>query len=44
MLSEAVKHGFTRAIIPKSNRPRKPIDGLDIIAVERLSEALGEMN
>ncbi len=43
-LREAVKHGFTRAIIPKSNRPRKPIDGLDIIAVERLSEALGEMN
>ena len=39
-LREAAKHGFERAIIPEANRPRRPIDGLEIIGVERLSEAL----
>ena len=39
-LREAVKHGFERAIVPEGNRPRRPIDGLDVIGVERLSEAL----
>jgi DNA repair protein RadA/Sms len=39
-LREAVKHGFTKAIVPAGNDPRRPIDGLQIIAVERLSEAL----
>lgn len=39
-LSEAAKHGFTRAIVPRANAPKKPIDGLEIIPVSRLSEAL----
>ncbi len=39
-LREAAKHGFSRAIVPKANRPRKPIDGVEVVAVSRLSEAL----
>jgi DNA repair protein RadA/Sms len=39
-LREALKHGFTRVIVPKSNVPKKPIDGLEIIPVTRLSEAI----
>jgi len=39
-LREAAKHGFKQAIIPKANMPRKSeaIAGLDIIAVQRVSE------
>lgn len=37
---EAAKHGFKRAIVPKANAPKKPIDGMDVIAVQKLSEAL----
>ena len=39
-LQEAAKHGFTRAIVPKANAPKKPIAGLKVIAVSKLSEAL----
>jgi DNA repair protein RadA/Sms len=39
-LSEAAKHGFTRAIVPKANAPKKKIQGMDVIAVSKLSEAL----
>ncbi len=39
-LREAVKHGFTRAIVPAANEPRRPIEGLQVIAVERLGDAL----
>lgn len=39
-LSEAVKHGFKRAIVPKANVPKKNIPGLEIIGVSRLDEAL----
>ena len=39
-LREALKHGFTRAIVPKANAPKKPIDGLEVVAVSRLSEAI----
>jgi DNA repair protein RadA/Sms len=37
-LSEAVKHGFKRAIIPVANKPKQNITGLEIIAVSRLAE------
>jgi DNA repair protein RadA/Sms len=40
-LREAAKHGFDRAIVPLANAPRRPIDGLEVIAVERLADALG---
>jgi DNA repair protein RadA/Sms len=39
-LSEAAKHGFHRAIIPAANRPKRSIKGLDVTAVNRLSEVL----
>ncbi|MFP6827867.1 MAG: DNA repair protein RadA [Gammaproteobacteria bacterium] len=39
-LAEARKHGFKRALIPSANRPQTTIDGMEFIAVERLSQAL----
>ena len=39
-LSEAVKHGFKRAVIPKGNMPKHAIPELEIMAVTCLSEAL----
>jgi len=39
-LKEAAKHGFKRAIVPRKNAPKKPIEGLQVIAVDRLSEVL----
>jgi DNA repair protein RadA/Sms len=39
-LKEAAKLGFTHAIIPAANKPRQSIAGLEVIAVERLVEAV----
>jgi DNA repair protein RadA/Sms len=39
-LKEAAKLGFDHAIIPAANKPRQPIAGLEIIAVDRLVEAV----
>jgi DNA repair protein RadA/Sms len=39
-LREAAKHGFTRAVVPQANAPRKKIEGLEVFGVKRLSEAL----
>ena len=39
-LREAAKLGFTHAIIPAANRPKQAIDGLRVIAVDRLVEAV----
>lgn len=39
-LKEAAKHGFTRAIVPKANVPKKAIKGLTISGVSRLDEAI----
>lgn len=39
-LREAAKHGFKTAIVPEANKPRKEIDGLRIVAVRKLSDAL----
>ena len=39
-LAEAGKHGITRAIVPHANKPRTAIDGLEVIAVKRLIDAL----
>jgi DNA repair protein RadA/Sms len=39
-LREIAKHGFTRAVVPKANAPRRRPEGLEIIAVERVAEAL----
>ena len=39
-LKEAAGLGFTRAIIPKANKPRQTIEGMTIIAVSNLDEAV----
>ncbi|MFS8136979.1 MAG: DNA repair protein RadA, partial [Thermomonas sp.] len=39
-LREAATHGFKRAIVPKANAPKVAPKGIEVIAVERLSEAL----
>ncbi len=39
-IKEAAKHGFTRAIVPKANAPRAPIPGMEVIAVDKLQEAI----
>ena len=39
-LREAAKLGFRRVLIPAANKPKQPVDGLDIVAVERIAEAL----
>jgi len=39
-LREAAKLGFKRAIIPIGNRPRHAVDGIEIVPVARIGEAL----
>jgi DNA repair protein RadA/Sms len=39
-LKEAAKLGFSRAIIPRSNRPKGGIAGMEIVAVDRLIDAI----
>jgi DNA repair protein RadA/Sms len=39
-LKEAAKLGFSVAVVPKANAPKKPIEGLAIHAVERVDEAI----
>ena len=39
-LFEAVKHGFKRAIVPKANLPKRKIDGIEVIGVSKLTQAL----
>jgi DNA repair protein RadA/Sms len=42
-LREAAKLGFSVAVIPRANAPRRPIEGMNVIAVERLTEAIERM-
>jgi len=37
---EAAKHGFKRILLPAANRPRKVVTGIEVIPVQRLSQAL----
>ncbi|HUY83123.1 MAG TPA: DNA repair protein RadA [Steroidobacteraceae bacterium] len=39
-LREAAKHGFTAAIVPAANVPRRPPEGMQVHGVKRLAEAL----
>ncbi len=39
-LKEAAKLGFSIAVVPKANAPKKPIEGLTVHAVERIEEAI----
>ncbi|MES2832972.1 MAG: DNA repair protein RadA [Pseudomonadota bacterium] len=42
-LREAAKLGFSIALIPKANAPKQKIEGLTIVAVERIDEALNRI-
>ena len=42
-LREAAKHGFRRAIVPRANIPKSLPEGLEVVPVSRLSDALGEV-
>lgn len=39
-LKEAAKLGFSTAIVPRANAPKKPIEGLTIHAVDRIEQAV----
>ena len=39
-LKEAAKLGFSVAVVPKANAPKKPIEGLTVHAVERIEAAM----
>ena len=39
-LREAAQLGFTKAIVPKANAPKKPMEGMAVHAVERVEQAL----
>jgi DNA repair protein RadA/Sms len=39
-LQEALKQGFKRALVPRDNAPRRPIEGLQVVPVARIDEAL----
>ena len=39
-LKEAAKLGFSVAVVPKANAPKKPIEGLTVHAVERVEQAM----
>ncbi len=42
-LKEAAKLGFTKAIVPKANAPKGKVNGIEVIAVERLNQALSHI-
>jgi DNA repair protein RadA/Sms len=39
-LREAAKLGFSVAVVPRANAPKKPIEGLTLHAVDRIEEAI----
>ena len=39
-IREAAKHGFRRAIVPKANVPKDRLNGMEVVGVTCLSEAL----
>lgn len=39
-IREAAKHGFKRAVVPKANIPKEPLNGMEVVGVTTLAEAL----
>jgi DNA repair protein RadA/Sms len=39
-LREAAKHGFTKAIVAAANAPKKPLPGMQVVAVKNIAQAL----
>ena len=42
-LKEAAKLGFTLAIVPKANAPKLPIKGIEVIALDRIEQAMEQL-
>jgi len=42
-LKEAAKLGFTQAIIPKANKPKQVVSGIEVILVKRVEDAIAKM-
>jgi DNA repair protein RadA/Sms len=42
-LREEAKLGFSVAVIPKANVPKQKIEGMTIVAVERIDEAFSKL-
>ena len=42
-LKEAAKLGFTQAIVPRANAPRAAIKGIEVIAVDRVEQAVEQL-
>lgn len=43
-IKEAAKHGFKNIIVPKANKPKAPLSGINVIPVDRLQAALDAMS
>ena len=43
-LKEAAKHGFRYAIVPDANKPRRAIDGLKVVPVKKLGDAISALD
>jgi len=39
-VKEARKHGFKRAIVPVANCPKNGVEGMEIVPVKRLADAI----
>ena len=42
-LKEAAKLGFTHALIPKANAPKTAIKGIEVVALERVEQAVEQL-
>jgi DNA repair protein RadA/Sms len=42
-LKEAAKLGFTHALVPKANAPKQVIKGIEVIALERVDQAMAAL-
>src|SRR5690554_4732453 len=42
-LREAAKLGFSMAFIPRANAPRQPIDGLEVVPLDRIDAAMDRL-
>jgi DNA repair protein RadA/Sms len=43
-IREAAKHGFRKAIVPASNVPRETVNGMEVIGVSKLEQALAVLS
>lgn len=43
-IREVAKHGFTKMIVPRANAPKKSLPGIELIAVDKLEQALQAIN